>query len=316
MARSNITVTIDEGLRALDSLLVITVLDRSRVSARQAELEKIMIEGFDALATTMPGAFARNTLIQPLEDNVIDLFVQLPPELGQRSTPLGLMSRLEDLLMQHYPEAAITEDGQAVLVRYPDISFRVVPCFYQDQKGYVIADIKKGKWRKTNPNIFYYALDDANFRHKGLLLPVIRIIKHWNRRNGNWFNDYYLELMVTEALSDTKAMNYVHAIKHIFRKAIRLVVFSINDPADFGSQMEGLKDVFKMVEAMLSFQAFHGHIVRAEHLEKQGDLISAYREWGKIFADDFPSYVDIMAEKLEANGITGVEALKILRDAT
>ena len=316
MVQSHLTVTINEGLRALDSLLVLSIQDRSRVSSRQDELEKIMVEEFDAIATTMPGAFARNTLIQPLEDNIIDLFVKLPPELGQRSTPFGLMSRLEDLLMQHYPEAAITEDGKAVLVRYPDVSFRVVPCFYQEKKGYVIADIKKSKWIKTNPHNFYYALDDANFRHKGLLLPVIRIIKHWNRRNGNWFNDYYLELLATEALSDTKAMNYIHAIKHIFRKAIRLVVFSINDPVDSGSQMEGLKDVFKMVEAMLSFQECHGLIVSAEHLEEQGDLISAYREWRKIFAEDFPSYVDIMADKLEANGITGAEALKILRDAT
>ena len=316
MAQSNITATIDEGLRALDSLLVITVPQRSIVSSRQAELENIMVKEFDALTTTMPGAFARNTLIQPLEDNVVDLYVHLPPELGQRSRPLGLMSRLEDLLVRHYPEAAITEDGLAVMVRYPDISFRVVPCFYQVKKGYVIADIKNSKWRKTNPNIFYYALDDANFWHRGMLLPVIRIIKHWNRRNGGWFNDYYLELLVTEALSDTRAVNYIQAIKHVFRKAIHLVVFSINDPADFGSQMEGLKDVFKMVEAMLSFQQCHRHIVSAEDLEKQGDLISAYREWRKIFADDFPSYVDIMADKLEANGITGVEALKILRDAT
>ncbi|MDH5711938.1 MAG: hypothetical protein OEZ15_09780 [Gammaproteobacteria bacterium] len=316
MVQSNLTVTIDEGLRALDSLLVISMQDRSQVTSRQAELEKIMVEEFDALTTTMPGAYARNTLIQPLEDNIIDLFVQLPPELGQRSRPLGLMSRLEDLLVQRYPEAAITEDGKAVLVCYPDVSFRVVPCFYRENKGYVIADIKKSKWIKTNPSNFYYALDDANFRHSGLLLPVIRIIKHWNRRNGKWFNDYYLELLITEALSDTKATSYVQAIKHVFRKAIRLVVFSINDPADYGSQKEGLRDVYKMVEAMLSFQACHGHIVRAEQLEEQGDLISAYREWRKIFADDFPSYVDIMADKLEANGVTGAEALKILRDAT
>ena len=316
MAISIITVTIDEGLRALDSLLILGVQQRSLVSARHSEIDKIVIADFGAQVTSMPGAFSRNTSIQPLEDNKIDLFVQFNPDLGQRSTPVGLLNKLEGLLVEHYPEATLSADKQAVLVKFPDVAFHIVPCFYQDKKGYVIADAKNNKWRKTDPGIFYYALDDANNRHKGLLLPVIRIIKHWNRRNGDWFNDYYLELMVKQALDGVKFDSYVQAIKHVFKKAIHLVVFTIDDPSDFGKQMEGLKDVFKMVEAMLSFQECHARIVKAEHYEKRGDLISAYKEWGKIFKADFPSYVDIMADKLEAKGITGVEALQILRDAT
>ncbi|MCK5001970.1 MAG: hypothetical protein KAS57_03050 [Gammaproteobacteria bacterium] len=316
MKKSNITVTIEDGLKALDSLLILSVQQRSVVSVCQSEIDKVVIAGFAAQATSLPGAFYRHTTIQPLEDNEIDLFVQLSSELGQRNTPGGLLGKLEDLLVEYYPEARLSVDKQAVLVKFAEVSFRVTPCFYQDKKGYVIADGKNDKWLKTDPSIFYYALDDANNRHKGLLLPVIRIIKHWNRRNGNWFNDYYLELMVKHALDGVKFDSYVQAIKYVFKKAIRLVVFTIDDPSNFGKQMEGLKDVFKMVEAMLSFQDCHGHIVKAEHFEKRGDLISAYKEWGKIFADDFPSYVDIMAEKLEANGISGVEALQIMRDAT
>lgn len=313
---SNITVTIEEGLRALDSLLILGVQQRSVVSARQSEIDKIVIAGMSAQATSLPGAFARHTSIQPLEDKEIDLFVQLKPEMGQRNTPGSLLSKFEDLLHVHYPKAVLSTDKQAVLVKFPEVSFRLVPCFYQQNKGYVIADAENNKWRKTDPSIFYYALDEANNRHRGLLVPVIRIIKHWNRRNGDWFNDYYLELLVKQALEGVKFDSYVKAIKHVFKKAIHLVVFTIDDPSDFGKQMEGLKDVFKMVEAMLSFQECHAHIVKAERYEKRGDLISAYKEWGKIFNDDFPSYVDIMAEKLEANGISGVEALRILRDAT
>ena len=316
MKQSQIKVTIEEGLKALDALLVISVQQRSLVSTRQTEIDKILINEFDAQVTSLPGAFYRKTIIQPLENNEIDLFVQLKPEMGQRNTPGSLLSKLEDLLVGYYPEATLSADKQAVLVKFSDVSFRIVPCFYQDKKGYIIADAKDHKWRKTDPSIFYYALDEANNRHKGLLLPVIRIIKHWNRRNGGWFNDYYLELMVKQALTGVKFDSYVQAIKHVFKKAIHIVVFTIDDPSEFGRQMEGLKDVFKMVEAMLSFQECHAHIVKAERFEKRGDLISAYKEWGKIFADDFPSYVDIMAEKLEANGITGVEALRILRDAT
>ncbi|MCK5263639.1 MAG: hypothetical protein KAJ92_08115, partial [Gammaproteobacteria bacterium] len=215
MKKSNITVTIEDGLKALDSLLILSVQQRSVVSVCQSEIDKVVIAGFAAQATALPGAFYRHTTIQPLEDNEIDLFVQLGSELGQRNTPGGLLGKLEDLLVEHYPEAGLSVDKQAVLVKFPELSFRVIPCFYQDKKGYVIADGKNDKWLKTDPSIFYYALDDANNRHKGLLLPVIRIIKHWNRRNGNWFNDYYLELMVKHALDGVKFDSYVQAIKYV-----------------------------------------------------------------------------------------------------
>lgn len=316
MARPNLTVIIEEGLRALDDQLVLSVQQRSVVSARRAEIDKIMVKKFAAKETAVYGAFSRQTAIQPFEDNVVDLFVHLDPALGQRSKPGGLMEHLHELLLKHYPESEIAADQLAVMVKFPEVSFRVVPCFYREEKSYVITDAKNDKWLKTDPRIFYYALDEANSRHKGMLLPVIRIIKHWNRCNGEWFNDYYLELMVTKALDGVKFNSYVQAIKHVFKKAIRLVVFTIDDPSVFGKQMEGLKDVFKMVEAMLSFQECHAHIVNAERYERYGDLISAYKEWRKIFAEDFPSYVDIMSDKLEANGVTGAEALKILRDAT
>jgi len=316
MTNRKLTVTIEEGLRALDSLLVLGVRQRSIASKRQYEIDKIVIAGFGAKAVSVFGALSRSTAIQPLEDNEIDLFVQLDPERGQSSTPGGLLSKLEDLLIEHYPEAALSIDKQAVLVKFEEISFRVIPCFYQEKKGYVVVDGKNNKWKKTDPSIFYYALDDANSQHKAMLLPVIRIIKHWNRRNGDWFNDYYLELMVKQLLQGVKFESYVQAVKHVFDKAIKIAIFTIDDPCEFGKQMDGLKDVFKMVEAMLSCKDCYAHIIKAEDLEKNGDLVSAYREWRKIFSDDFPSYVDIMSDKLQANGITGVEALQILRDAT
>lgn len=149
-----------------------------------------------------------------------------------------------------------------------------------------------------------------------MLLPVIRIIKYWNQCNGALFDDYYLELLAKEILQQNKFSSYLQAIKIIFKKAIALVVCSIDDPADSGRQMEGLKDIEKMIEAMFCFKDCHGYIVQAAQDEKKGDLISAYRIFGKIFAGQFPGYVEMMARKLDANGITGVEALQIMRDAT
>ena len=171
-------------------------------------------------------------------------------------------------------------------------------------------------WAKVDPSIHYYALADDNHKHKGLLLPVIRIIKYWNECNGSLFNNYYLELLVKETLSGKKLHSCIQGVKYFFKKSVNMLVFTIDDPADFGKQMDGLKDIHKMLEAMQHFVDCHAHIVKAEKFENEGNLVLAYKEFGKIFGGYYPGYVDMMAKKLDANGITGVEALQIMRDAT
>ena len=316
MKKSALTVTIEEGLSTLDSSLAISVPQNAIISTRQSEVSEIVIKQFNAIGTTLTGACARNTMIQPLSERMIDLFVLLEPDSGQLNTPGGLMRKLEAVLQESYPEAIIATDGRSVEISFSEFIFHVAPSFFRENKGYIIADAKNQQWIKTDPNMHYYALDDENHRQKGLLLPVVRIIKYWNECNDSLFDNYYLELLLKETLSKIKISSYVQAVKYFFSKAINLLVFTIDDPADNGKQMEGLKDIHNMLEAMESFRVCHAHIVEAEKFEKAGDLVSAYKAFGKIFDGHFPGYVDMMAKKLDANGITGVEALQIMRDAT
>ena len=316
MKKSALTVTIEEGLRTLDSSLLITVPQNAMISTQQSEITEVVVKEFDALSTVLTGACARNTMIQPLVENRIDLFVLLKPEIGQRNTPGELMRKLLSVLLAHYSNSFIASDGRSVIMSHAEFSFHVVPSFARENKGYIVADSKNQQWVKTNPNIHYYDLDDENHKHKGLLLPVIRIMKYWNECNGSLFNNYYLELLLKETLSEIKANTRVQVIKYFFRKAIRMLVFTIDDPADDGKQMDGLKDIDNMLEAMQNFVVSHDHIIAAEKFEREGNLMLAYKEFGKIFGGYYPSYVDMMSKKLDANNITGVEALQILRDAT
>ena len=316
MKKSTLTITIEEGLTTLDGSLFINVQQDLLVTKRQSEIEKIVVKEFDALGTTLTGAYARHTAIQPLVENMIELFVSLKPERGQMNTPAELMAHLQEVLVKHYPDAVIDGKGRGIIVANKACVFHVVPSFDRDTKGYIVADAKKHQWLKTNPRIHYYALDDDNHKHKGMLLPVIRIIKYWNECNGSLFNNYYLELLLKETLTNKKVDSHVHAIKSFFKRAIGLVVFTIDDPADFGKQMDGLKDINKMLAALQCFIDSQEHISKAEKYENQGNLMMAYKEFGKIFGGYYPGYVDMMSKKLEANNITGIEALQILRDAT
>ena len=316
MKKTTLSVTIEEGLTTLDNALVINVQQDLLVTSLQAEIERVLTKEFDALGTTLTGAYATHTAIQPLEDNVIELFVLLKPERGQLNTPAELMRHMRDALLKKYSDAEIDVKGHGVNILRENYQFHLVPSFYRQGKGYIIADAKKNLWLKTNPSVHYFALDDDNRKHKGMLVPSVRVVKYWNECNGALFNNYYLELLMKETLADKKIESHVHAVKSFFRRAIKLVVFTIDDPADFGKQMDGLKDINNMLAALQCFIDSHEHIALAEKYESQGNLMMAYKEFGKIFGGAYPSYVDMMAKKLEANNITGIEALQILRDAT
>ncbi len=41
---------------------------------------------------------------------------------------------------------------------------------------------------------------EANKHHRGNLVPLIKMIKSWNKGNGSFFRSFHLEVLALEAL--------------------------------------------------------------------------------------------------------------------
>ena len=140
------------------------------------------------------------------------------------------------------------------------------------------------------------------------------MMKCWNRSHDDLFDPYFLELLVTDLLSDVKISSYAQAVTHVFKKGKGNVVFRIQDPAQNGAMIDGLTNVKALVDGMLRIQDAYTTCIDAGNFEAQGHLNHAYIEWGNLFPGYFPTPMEMVVQLIEDSGITGARALEIMRD--
>lgn len=308
--------TIETGFRMLKSHLEITDAQHSAIATRQAELEQVISKGFDTYGTTLSGAYSRNTMISVQKGATVDVFLFLRAKYGRQYTPEGLLDRLHDTLFNTYEDACINKAGNGVTVPLSDYQFNIMPCFTKENKGYVFPEYKSNQWERADPNTYSDQLIEADRYHNGNLLPLIKIIKYWNHVVNDVFDEYYLEILVKNILTDVPITSDADAISYIFKKATLEVAFTIDDPAGFGAQVQGLNDGDRIAEAMLDFHDTYKTSLNAVNHELEGELEKAYTEWHSIFTGLFPSPLQMLIQELEDSGIEGARALKIMRDRT
>lgn len=300
----------------LTSHLEITDDQHLAIVAYQGEIEKVLAKGFDNYGTVLAGSYSRNTMITVKKSAVIELFLLLRPNYAKQYSSRELVDKLLTILSKHYDKVDISGYGHGVSIFLSEYQFNIVPGVYKENKGYVIPDYKNDKWRRGNPDLYSDQLKTANQQHKGRLLPLIRIIKCWNIANNSVFDEYYLELLVKKILTNVETSTYSKAIEYIFKEATKEIVFSIDDPARFEIQVQGLADVEKLAEAMIAFHTAYKKTLKAKEYEHEGKLDLSYNEWESIFPGVFPKPFEMLAKELEGSGVEGAKALKIMMDRT
>jgi len=314
MSEDGIACTVEEGFGVLVANLEISPEDYSAVSVRQLEVESYLANYIDRFVTVTPGAY-RETMIAPLQENIINMLVLFRQEHSLRYRPGELLDKLFVTLRHPYPHIEMSPDDKGIFLPFPECTFNVMPGFSIGESGYLVPVMHGRDWAISDPGSYQQKLEQADRKNKGLLLPVVKMLKCWNRSIGNIFQGFYLELLAKEILNEVPVSSHISAIRHVLDKGKMKVVFRVEDPSIKGALVDGLKDVSTIVQAMLHFQNAHGISSAAVHHERRGNIAQAYREWGKIFPGYFPEPVSMVIRKLQESEIEGVKALQIMRDS-
>jgi len=315
MSDNDISYTVEEGFRVLISNLEISAEEYSTVSARQLEVETYLARYIDTFVTILPGAYARKTMIAPLKGNIVDMLVLLKQKHSLKYEPSELLEKLFVTLRHSYPHVEMSPEGKGIILGFPECTFNVMPGFFYDEGGYLVPALNGQDWIRSDPDHFLSQLERADADNKGLLLPVIIMLKCLNRSIGSIFNGYYLELLAMEILTDVPVSSHVSAVRHVLNKGKKKLIFRAEDPSMEGVLLDGLHDVSTLVQAMLLFQNAYGVSSAAVHHERRGNIAQAFREWGKIFPGCFPEPVSMVIQKLQESEIEGARALEIMRDS-
>lgn len=282
---------IPAAFRQLRSNLEITSLQQSTVSARQQDVRRSVARRMDVLDDFLTGSYRRHTMVAPLSEADIDIFVVLDAKYYSPGGYRAVLDQLRQALLATYRTSAISRNGQAVTIRFSDFVVDVVPAFYRNGGGYLIPSTSEQRWIPTNPKVHETYLSAANGMHNGNLVPLIKMIKGWNRGIGLAFRSFYLELLVDKALKNVRISDDWSGCRYVFDKGRELIRYKIQDPAFVSdNQVNGLDRCPSVVKAVEHFTMAYKRAVQAEQFANRGANREAIDQWRRVFGGYFPAY--------------------------
>jgi hypothetical protein len=296
--------TVAQGFQELRSRLEITNLQSSAVSKRHQNIREILKKELPVLEDNgdfLTGSYVRNTMIAPLKDADIDIFFVLDRSYYYQYDQASLLDKVKSTLKKAYPNTAdISRDGQAVTISFLDFKVDVVAAFHRMLRfffpGYLIANTITKTWIITNPKEHIEIWSKANQEHGGNLIPLIKMMKAWNKTNGNLLTSFHLECLLLQILKGKSITDFPSAVQSTFGKARRYfrypVLFTVRDPAVFDSNVGAYLNTQKKREAVLSrLETAYTRAKKAQELASQGNLQEAFTNWRYIFGDYyFPAF--------------------------
>lgn len=291
------TVNVTQAFQELKHNLEISDLQSSTVATRQQVVREVLDAGLNVLDTFLTGSYARHTMIAPLSDADIDIAVVLHADyfhhynLGKNGGQAGLLDLVKRTLQRTYTRTpGISRNGQAVTVRFSDFVVDVVPSFFRNGGGYLIPNSISSSWISTDPKLHVQILAAQNKTHGGNLVPLIKMIKGWNKLHDGYFRSFHLEALSMAALTNVTISDFPSAVRFCFDKFVELVAKQVPDPAGFGGNVGDYISPAQIEEARRRFVNAFELSVRAESAAKQGNTREAFTHWSKLFGGYFPAY--------------------------
>jgi hypothetical protein len=277
--------------------LEITGLQGTTVSTRQKAVRDVMEAGMKVQDSFLTGSYQRSTMIAPLSEADIDIFFVLDPSYfhhynNQNGGPAGLLDWVKRTLLKTYTSTPdISRNGQAVTIRFTDFTVDVVPGFNRQGGGYLIPNSIRQSWLSTDPKKHVELVSASNTAHNGSLVPLIKMLKCWNRAHSKFFRSFHLEVLALKVLQNVTITDFPSGARFFFDKARPLISVQVSDPAgygdDIGSYIIGQE---KINEAVGKLQRAFERAAKAEQFAAVGNGRAAIDMWRINFGDYFPAY--------------------------
>ena len=284
--------TITQGFGRLRQNLEIAGLQAETVSIRQQNVRAARDDGLTVLETFLTGSYRRNTMIAPLKEADVDIVAVMDPSYYQWDGQASLLDKVKRVLLKRYPSTPrISRDGQAVTIKVPDCCVDVVPAFYRDGGGYFIPDSIQKRWIETDPKRHVEIWAEANKKHGYKLVPIIKMMKAWNKMHSALLRSFSLATLTLQSLSNVTISDYPSGVRYAFDKAQSLVWSGVYDPAGYGGNVASYLDTYEKVNQVVTrLETAYKRAVDAESLDQWGRPDLAFDKWRMIFGDYFPAY--------------------------
>lgn len=284
--------TITQGFDQLRQNLEITDLQGETVSTRQQNVRSALDDGLTVLETFLTGSYRRSTMIAPLKEADVDIVAVMDPSYYQWDGQASLLDKVKRVLLKRYPTTPkISRDGQAVTITFTDFCVDVVPAFNRQGGGYFIPDSIQKRWIETDPKRHVEIWAEANKKHGYKLVPIIKMMKAWNKKHSELLRSFSLETLTLQTLDGVTISDYPSGVRYVFDKARTRIRSGVFDPAGYGGNVASYLDTYEKVNQVVTrLDSAYQRAVDAEGLDSRGRPDLAFDKWRMIFGDYFPAY--------------------------
>ncbi len=148
------------------------------------------------------GSWDRDTLTRYLAEGDVDVMVIL--HYGENKAwdsddgASKALGRFKKILDAAYPKTPCRVDQHCVTMKLSQFRLDVVPAFRFNDGSYSIPDTHAGRWIQTHPIAFANSITKINNNMDGTFVPLIKMVKVWNREVGWPIKSFHLECMIHE----------------------------------------------------------------------------------------------------------------------
>lgn len=145
--------------------------------------------------------------------------------------------------------------------------------------------------RKSTTKKHVELMSAQNAAHNSDLVPMVKMIKGWNRNISDYFRSFHLEVLALEIFNGITISDFSSGARFYFDKGRALIARKNIDPAGYGDDVgRYINGRAAVEEAEAKFQLAYDRAVKAEDFATRGHTTHAFEMWSKIFGNYFPAY--------------------------
>jgi hypothetical protein len=288
------TLTTPQAFNAF--LATITPTENQRtvtIPSRKSTVEKRLAGRFPATSdlpyarAILMGSASKGTIIRPIDDvDVLVVFSNVKKAWDKyRNDSQSFIYRIRDAYDGISVQQVGTR-GQAVRVFYKDGGHvDVAPVFSRGEGVYRLPN-GTGGWLLTAPTVAntWFAARNQMLGYR--LVPVVRMLKAWNRTHSKRMQSFHLETVAASAFKSISP-NHRTALQRFFEWAPKWV--NVSDPGGQGGNLSTYLTQTGRKGLLESFASAAERAARANEAEARGDHAEAKRLWALILGSEFPT---------------------------
>ena len=215
---------------------------------------------------------------------------------GEHLNSTAILLQFEELLksVPGYKNAHLHHKGKAVALYLSDQEWRfdLVPCFRIEEDFFLMPD-GTGSWIPTRPISGNLPIINADKVKEGRLLPLIRLVKYWNRHNSApTIPSYVFELLVADFAESRSSLSLWSDfnILSFFSFLSSRIWNGITDPSGVRPDLNPFSDEEKraIAQAVENARDMARKAIDWETEDKNHKL--AISQWREIFGSGYPQY--------------------------